>query len=288
MDLIEFKKVWKFPKDTRFERDVFEVLGNVSLDGWDFEITPENFIEIVREDCLRKFIITISQHNVSYRAIYFPETVSTMYGSGPLSSEYLERVIRRSRNIGFFLGSFDPIHNGHVAVVNKALKSLDEVIIVPAPQNPWKSQKSIDLLDRVELCALAAGEDERIRILCGAREYFNIDHMMDNDGNVYSWKQLESILEDEDDELRCSGLFILCGTDTANSIYKWKNYDWIKSRFRLLEYDRPGISERVDKELVEISSTVIRGMIKKKEWKSLENYLPYQVLTRIKERKLYE
>jgi len=45
------------------------------------------------------------------------------------------------KNIALFGGSFDPPHNGHVAVVQAALKQLDidKLIIVPAYKNPFKT-----------------------------------------------------------------------------------------------------------------------------------------------------
>ncbi len=45
------------------------------------------------------------------------------------------------KNIALFGGSFDPPHNGHVAVVQAALKQLDieKLIVVPTYVNPFKT-----------------------------------------------------------------------------------------------------------------------------------------------------
>ena len=32
--------------------------------------------------------------------------------------------------IGVFVGSFNPVHNGHVKIVNELLKCLDKIIVV--------------------------------------------------------------------------------------------------------------------------------------------------------------
>lgn len=47
--------------------------------------------------------------------------------------------------IGLLLGSFDPIHIGHLYMATQALnnKLVDKVLFVPTFQNPWKEQ-SID------------------------------------------------------------------------------------------------------------------------------------------------
>ena len=59
---------------------------------------------------------------------------------------------------GLFGGSFNPIHNGHIAIARRLLESenLDEVWFMVSPQNPLKRQ--CDLLDdgkRLELVQLA-------------------------------------------------------------------------------------------------------------------------------------
>lgn len=42
--------------------------------------------------------------------------------------------------VGLFLGSFDPIHIGHIAIVTTVLNAnlVDKVIIIPAWHNPFK------------------------------------------------------------------------------------------------------------------------------------------------------
>ena len=42
--------------------------------------------------------------------------------------------------VGLLLGSFDPIHIGHVHMATEALNRglVDQVFFVPTMQNPWK------------------------------------------------------------------------------------------------------------------------------------------------------
>ncbi len=47
--------------------------------------------------------------------------------------------------IGLFFGTFDPLHNGHVAIINYFISelNLEELWLVVTPENPFKNQKNI-------------------------------------------------------------------------------------------------------------------------------------------------
>ena len=64
---------------------------------------------------------------------------------------------------GIFGGTFNPVHNGHVALAARILKAarLDEVWLLLTPQNPWKKD-SVLLDDDLRLEMLqAAVKDEK-------------------------------------------------------------------------------------------------------------------------------
>ena len=54
---------------------------------------------------------------------------------------------------GIFGGSFNPIHNGHIALAKHilSLAGLDEIWFVVSPQNPFKSTDSDLLADHFRL-----------------------------------------------------------------------------------------------------------------------------------------
>ncbi len=68
--------------------------------------------------------------------------------------------------VGIFGGSFDPVHNAHVAVARRALTelALDELIWVPAGQ-PWQKQRSLaPVSDREAMVRLAIEGEPRFSL----------------------------------------------------------------------------------------------------------------------------
>lgn len=66
---------------------------------------------------------------------------------------------------GIFIGSFDPIHTGHIEIIKWALRIFDEVVIIVAnneKKNYWFSQE-----ERIELVRKSIEDNKRIRIKAG-------------------------------------------------------------------------------------------------------------------------
>lgn len=52
--------------------------------------------------------------------------------------------------VGLFLGSFDPIHIGHISIITTVLNAnlVDKVIIIPAWHNPFKEHNPAPFMKR--------------------------------------------------------------------------------------------------------------------------------------------
>ena len=117
------------------------------------------------------------------------------------------------QKIGFLMGSFDPVHIGHINMVRVALNSglLDKVILVPSGHNPWKKEDPAPFDLRVQM------------IEASIKEFGDKCEVSPIEGTFeppfYSNKPLNHFKE------KYSGneLFILCGTDTVNRIPRWRN-----------------------------------------------------------------
>ena len=69
--------------------------------------------------------------------------------------------------IGIFGGSFDPIHNEHIALARQAVVDLllDRLFVMPAanpPHKPWRVLTPDK--DRLKMCERAFAEDEKITV----------------------------------------------------------------------------------------------------------------------------
>ena len=60
-------------------------------------------------------------------------------------------------------GSFDPIHNGHIEIIESASKFFDEVVVA-AVRNPQKGEPLFSLTERQDLIAEATAHLDNIRI----------------------------------------------------------------------------------------------------------------------------
>src|SRR5581483_431731 len=78
-----------------------------------------------------------------------------------------ERYRWKGMRLGFFGGTFDPVHRGHLAVASAALEKLglDLVYFVPTDVPPHKRGRNLtEFRHRFAMLALATAEDRRFLI----------------------------------------------------------------------------------------------------------------------------
>jgi nicotinate-nucleotide adenylyltransferase len=114
--------------------------------------------------------------------------------------------------LGIFGGSFDPVHNAHLAIARACQRQakLDEVWFTPTAIQPLK-QKGPRATDahRLEMLRLAMGNEPSWRV-CTIE--------IDRGGFSYTVDTLRQIHE----ELPDAELFFLIGADALQDVGKWK------------------------------------------------------------------
>jgi len=160
----------------------------------------------------------------------------------------------------FYLGSFNPFHNGHLKVIQTAFEEfkMDKVVIVPTMQSPWKYNKVLDFYDRNNIITLSINdlkEDNNYDIKVDFTERYL-------DAPYYSYKTLKALKEKYSGEL-----YFLCGEDTTKDIPNWYNGNKIIQEWNILTVPRPEGA---------ISSSEIRKLVE--ECKDISPYVNKKVV----------
>lgn len=179
--------------------------------------------------------------------------------------------------VGFLLGSFDPIHMGHLYMASSALNAglVDEVVFVPSVQNPWK-ENSTDFRNRCFMIQLAIDDMEHCSLS-------SIDYR--NTEPYYSVNTLKMLKEEypEDD------LYVIVGVDIINDIKNWHEGQWILNNFKLITIAREGYLDAGIPDIrktLNVSSTEIRELAKEK--KQIYPLVPKVISQYIKRFNLYK
>jgi nicotinate-nucleotide adenylyltransferase len=154
--------------------------------------------------------------------------------------------------VGIFGGSFDPPHEGHLAIAKaaKLQAHLDKVIFIPAARNPLKETSPVTQ-DRIRLLKELTKKEASFEVS---------DREIKKPPPSYT---IDTILELKKDG---SDLFLIIGADVASRFTEWKNYkEIISSVNKILVYPRDGIKFDLLEKMellkcpeIPISSTKIR------------------------------
>jgi nicotinate-nucleotide adenylyltransferase len=196
--------------------------------------------------------------------------------------------------MGILGGTFDPIHNGHLAIADEARTylNLSEVLFLPAGQ-PWmKSDQPI---------SAAHHRTAMIRLALEGRPYFKLSTIeIEYKGPSYSVDTIVKLRAQSEEAFDC---YFIVGWDNLAKIPLWKDpaklietcflaavprpgYD--RPDMKKLEAALPGISKKVilmDKPRIDISATDIRNRVA--QGRSISSLVPPAVENYIKESGLY-
>lgn len=193
------------------------------------------------------------------------------------------------KRIGFYGGSFDPIHFGHINLCLEISENhnLDKVLVCPANISPNKKRDypPVSAIHRLNMCKLAIEDIKNFEL---------IDNEIKRDGNSYTVDTLNELkMIYPDDEF-----FLILGLDMYKEFSTWKNPD------EILKLAKPLVGARdVDHldqnlkyfhdfekgmtktRLLDISSTQIRKRIQQKNY--IRHLLPAKVVDYIYDNRLY-
>lgn len=197
------------------------------------------------------------------------------------------------KKIGLLGGAFDPIHNGHLAMINEVLNAniVDEIFIMPCYDHRFGKQMT-PAIHRLKMCELAIRDTKNIEIF---------DFEIKNKLNGSTFELITQLLESNLSILYDFSYII--GMDNANCFDQWHNYQKLKKIIKFIVLSRPGEEQKEtwflhsphiyfpSVDIPKISSTQIRNWLLEFDCEEnvehLLKYLSSDVLRYIRENHLY-
>lgn len=202
-----------------------------------------------------------------------------------------------SKKIGFFGGSFDPIHLGHLhlAIEIAERHKLDEVYFCPTGQSPFKKAQP----------PIASKEDRRAMVTAAISplpQFTLLDLELRKTTPCYTIETIRTLVGLDEQNKAKKNYFLLIGEDALERLHNWREVDELiklappligsrdKKSFVKPKGLKPALSSSVEKGLtpipiMEISSTEIRARLQKGLY--CGHLLPAKVWDYIQQHQLY-
>lgn len=196
----------------------------------------------------------------------------------------MRNFLMNKQRIAVFGGSFDPIHNGHIALAGEVISRglADEVWLMVTPQNPHKQDKILS--------------DERLRFQMAQLAVEGMDGVKACDFEFslprpsYTLTTLTALDEAFPDKEFC----LLIGADNWEKFDRWYKGDEILSRYGIIVYPRGSEGEPplpsgvrwLPAKLYDISSTMVRAAVA--AGNDITDLVPATVVRFINDNKMYK
>ncbi|RYG25410.1 nicotinate (nicotinamide) nucleotide adenylyltransferase [bacterium] len=193
--------------------------------------------------------------------------------------------------IGILGGTFDPPHNGHLAVARAAMKelALDEILFVPAAKNPLKGVgPRASAEDRLTMLGLLVAGEPTMGV---------VDVELQRGGQSYTVDTLSDL-----HLVRPGDYWFILGADALKGLNEWKQPAKLLRMCRLGVVARPSTTDsdvamrvaaphrdRIDvirMNPMDVSSTEIRNRLAQR--KTIAPYVPQAIDAYIEEKGLYQ
>ncbi len=213
------------------------------------------------------------------------------------------------KRIAFYGGSFDPVHNGHLAIAERLTEifKLDEFVLIPAFHAPHKSRlKPTSAFQRFAMLCLATDGLSEVKVSTMELE------VPEKPYTIETLTKLKSDLPDAE-------IFFVMGADSWQEITTWREWEKVLTIVNIIVVTRPNyeigfshvtdeIRERIvdlrgkdelritnyelriyitDAVQMDISATRIRNMIRTEE-KGWKEFVKKEVAEHIEKYDLYE
>lgn len=198
--------------------------------------------------------------------------------------------------IGIFGGAFNPVHNGHLHLMESMLSNagIDRLIIIPTANPPHKTgAELVGREDRINMLSIAVNSSPSVR---AKAKISDIEFKLEGKSYTYNTLcELKKIYPDDE-------LILFIGSDQLISFDKWYRYEDILSIASVVAMSRSNADDiegylKENKERlynrvsiincppIELSSSQIRQAIKQGE--DISSFVPFEEEKYIKDNNLY-
>ena len=192
------------------------------------------------------------------------------------------------QRVALYFGSFNPIHNGHIAIAEHVVDQglCDMLVMIVSPQNPLK--QAADLapdLARFEMVeAACASSKHPVRIVPSAIEFVL-------PRPSYTIDTLRALEQERGDDMEFS---VIMGGDLAEQLPRWKEWQTLLQNYPIYMYPREGVTSTPYPEITMLegapelpfSSTDVRERLKAGE--SIDDMVPAAVAKYIADNGLWK
>lgn len=182
----------------------------------------------------------------------------------------------KSKRVGLFGGTFDPIHHGHLIMARDVMEQdqLDEVVFIPCANSPHKPERTkASDEDRLALIRIAVADEPGFTVSDIEIQRGGISYTIDT---VLYYKSL----------FPKDTFFWLAGEDQAEKLDTWHRIDELRTLISFRFMHREGSQEHLTLgRRLDISSTEIRQRIA--SGLSIRYLVPEPVRKEIERRQLY-
>lgn len=178
-------------------------------------------------------------------------------------------------------GTFDPVHNAHLAIARHALDGLgcDRVLWIPTGAPAYRTAPVASGADRVAMLRLALGAEPRYGI--DEREL----------AQRHSGYTIDTLIQLRAETESTTPILLLLGADQYAKIATWHRWRDLVKLCRIAVFERPGYPEpagevqRAATAALDVSSSEIRARLARRE--DVSALVPAPVLDYIRSHGLY-